>query len=52
MGYFILSLDGGGVRGILSAELVHRLGDALVEKQISSLARRQELSLLNVSSSS
>jgi len=32
MSYFILSFDGGGVRGVLSAELVNRLGSAVVDK--------------------
>lgn len=32
MSYFVLSFDGGGVRGVLSAELINRLGDDLVEK--------------------
>lgn len=32
MSYFILSFDGGGVRGVLSAELIHRLGESVVQK--------------------
>ena len=32
MSYFILSFDGGGVRGALSAELMERLGSKVVER--------------------